>query len=59
MFYIIDKHQDPKMYLWMHVNNHKIQDIGVRKCIYLYHFIVNQYHTKSAISVFLLQKPAW
>jgi len=34
------------------VNYHKIQD----ECIYLYHFIVNQYHTKSAVSVFLLQK---
>jgi len=43
----------------MHVNDHKVQDMGVRKCIYLYHFIVNQYHTKSDISVFLLQKSAW
>jgi len=42
----------------MHVNDHKIQDMGVRKCIYFYHFIVNQYHMKSAISVFLLQKSA-
>jgi len=42
----------------MHVNDHKIQDIGVRKCIYLNHFIVNQYHTKIAISVFHLQKSA-
>jgi len=23
----------------MHVNDHKIQDIWVRKCIYLYHFM--------------------
>jgi len=23
----------------MHVNDHKIQDMGVRKCIYLYHFM--------------------
>jgi len=22
----------------MHVNDHKIQDMGVRNCIYLYHF---------------------
>jgi len=42
----------------MHVNDHKIQDMGVRKSIYLYHYVVNQYHTKSAISVFLLQKSA-
>jgi len=42
----------------MHVNDRKIQHMGVRKCIYLYHFVVNQYHTKSANSVFLLQKPA-
>jgi len=24
----------------MHVNDHKIQDIEVRKCIYLYHFML-------------------
>jgi len=23
----------------MHVNDHKIQDMGVRKCIYFYHFM--------------------
>jgi len=40
------------------VNDHKIEDMGVRKCTYLYHCIVNQYHTKSAISAFLLQKSA-
>jgi len=44
------------MYLGMHVNDHKIQDMGVRKCISFY--VVNQSHTKSAISVFLLQKSA-
>jgi len=37
--------------LRIHVNDQKIQDIGVRKFVYLY-----QYHTKSAISVFRLQK---
>jgi len=42
----------------MQVNDHKIQEMGVRKCIYLYHLIVNQLHTKSAISVFLLQQSA-
>jgi len=47
------------MYLWIHVNDHKVQDMGVRKCIYLYHFIFNQYHTKIAFSGFLLQKLAW
>jgi len=40
------------------VNDHKIQDMEVRKCIYLYYFVVNQYHMKSAISVFLHQKSA-
>jgi len=35
IFHIIDKHQDPKM----HMNDHKIQDKGVKKCIYLYHFM--------------------
>jgi len=39
----------------MHVNDHKIQDTGVKKCI---SFFVNQYNMKSAISVFLLQKSA-
>jgi len=39
----------------MHVNDHKIQHMRARN----YHFfVVNQYHTKSAISVFLLQKSA-
>jgi len=42
----------------MHVNDHKIQDMGVRKCQCLNHFIVNQYHTKRDVSVFLLQKSA-
>jgi len=42
----------------MDVNHHKMQDMGVRKCIYLYYFIVNQYQKKSAVSVFLLQKSA-
>jgi len=23
----------------MHVNDHKMQDMGVRKCIYLYHYM--------------------
>jgi len=41
----------------MYVNDHEIQDIGVRASIYLYH-LVNQYHTKSVISVFLLQESA-
>jgi len=36
--------------------HHKIQDMGVRKCIFLSFYVVNQYHSKSAISVFLLQK---
>jgi len=36
----------------MHVNDHKIQDMGVKN-------VINQYHTKSAISVFILQKSAW
>jgi len=36
----------------MHVNDHKIQGMGVRKSIYLCH-VINQYHTKSAISVYL------
>jgi len=27
------------MYLLMLVNDHKIQDMGFRKCIYLYHFM--------------------
>jgi len=39
MFYIIDKQQDPEMYIWMHVNDPKIQDMGVRKCMYLYDFM--------------------
>jgi len=42
----------------MHVNDHQIKDMGVRKCIYLSFYVVNQYHTKNAISVFLLQKSA-
>jgi len=42
----------------MHVNDHKIQDMGVRKCIFISFYLVNQYQTKSAISVFLLQKSA-
>jgi len=43
------------MYLLMHVNDHKIQNMRVRKCIF---YVVNQYHTTSAISAFLLQKAA-
>jgi len=35
----------------MHVNDHKIQDMGFRKCIFLSFYAVNQNHTKSAISV--------
>jgi len=54
MFHIIDKHQDPKMNLWMQVNDHKIQ-----MYIFISFYVVNQYHTKSAISVFLLQNSAW
>jgi len=42
----------------MHVNDHKIQDMGVRKFIYIIHFMY-QYHTKSVISAFLLQTSAW
>jgi len=40
----------------MHVNDHKIHDMGVRKCIYLYQFM--KLINISAISVFLLQKSA-
>jgi len=40
----------------MYANDHKIQDMGVGKCIFISFYVVNQYHTKSAISVFLLQK---
>jgi len=36
--------------------NHKIQYMGVRKCIFIKFYVVNQYHMKSAISVFLLKK---
>jgi len=36
----------------MHVNDHKIQDMGVK-------ILINQFHTTSAISVFMLQKSAW
>jgi len=35
----------------MHVNDHKIQD-SLKN-------VINQYHTKSAILVFTLQKSAW
>jgi len=40
----------------MHVNDHKIQDMGVKKCVF---YVVNQYHTKSAISVFLKWLKMW
>jgi len=36
----------------MHANDHKIQDMVVKN-------VINQYHTKSDISVFILQKSAW
>jgi len=36
----------------MHVNDHKIQAMGVKNSI-------NQYYTKSAVSVFILEKWAW
>jgi len=42
----------------MHVNDHKIQDMGIRKYIFRSFYVVNQYHTKSDISVILLQKSA-
>jgi len=29
----------------MHVNDHKIQDMGVRK-VFISFYVVNQYHTK-------------
>jgi len=41
----------------MHVNDHKIQDMGVRMYIFISFYVVNQNHTKSANSVFL-QKSA-
>jgi len=34
------------------MNDHKIQDMGVKNAI-------NQYYTRGAISVFILQKSAW
>jgi len=41
------------------VNDHKIQDLGVKKCLYfLSIYVVKQYHMKSATSVFLIQKSA-
>jgi len=35
----------------MHANDHKIQDMGVRKFIFISFYVVNQYHMKCAISV--------
>jgi len=43
------------MYLLMHVNDHKFKIWGLEN-VYISFYVVNQYHTKSAISVFLLQK---
>jgi len=41
------------------VNDHRIQDMGVRKCIYLYHFMYLINITRRVpFSVFLLQKSA-
>jgi len=42
----------------MHVNDHKIQDMWLENVEngFLSFYEVNQYHTKSSISVFLLEK---
>jgi len=46
----------------MNVNDHKIYDIKIWGLENVYTFksfyVVNQYHTKSAVSVYLLQKSA-
>jgi len=46
----------------MNVNDHKIQDMGGLENVYIYiilYSLCNQYHMKSANSVFLLQKSEW
>jgi len=40
----------------MDVNHHKMQDMWVRKCIYLYYFIVNQYQKKKIKRIFFKKK---
>jgi len=42
----------------MHVNDHKSQNTGVMYIVISFCVVYYQYHTKSAISVSLLQKSA-